>query len=233
MIDRTTSRQARNRSVSVIIPVRNCEKFLADALDSVRSQTVRPQEILVVDDGSTDGSAALAERFEGVEVLRLPQQGQSVARNVGAERACGEYLAFLDADDLWHPERLSKQLAAFDSEPDVNIAFAHAIEFRSRDAFGKPVWCGPARAAHLPGTLLIRRHEFWSVGGYATEWRVGEVVDWYARACDLGLKVVTLEEALLFRRLHTDNLGITTSNPAQDYLRIIRSVIQRRRNAQD
>lgn len=233
MTGRSTNHQLRIGSISVIIPVRNCEAFLGPALDSVLGQTLRPQEIVVVDDGSTDASAAVAEQFEGVDVLRLTPQGQSVARNLGAKRASGDFLAFLDADDLWHPERLSKQLAVFESEPETHIAFAHAVEFRDMNAFGTPIPCGPARPAHLPGTLLMRRHDFWSVGSYTTDWRVGEVVDWYARACDHGLKITTLDETLLFRRLHTDNLGRTTRHPAQDYLAIMRGIIKRRRIKRD
>jgi glycosyltransferase involved in cell wall biosynthesis len=100
----------RTRAVSVVIPCYNGANFLRDTLRSVLAQTLPPLEVIVVDDGSTDDSAAIAESFgPPVRVFRQPNQGESVARNRGIEEARGDWVAFLDADDLWLPEKLAEQ----------------------------------------------------------------------------------------------------------------------------
>ncbi len=97
-------------SISIIIPCYNGAKYLRETLDSVVAQTLPALEVLVVDDGSTDDSAAIAESFgPPVRVIRQPNQGESVARNRGIDEAKGEWVAFLDADDLWRPEKLAVQ----------------------------------------------------------------------------------------------------------------------------
>src|SRR3954451_20640475 len=100
-----------NVSVSVIVPVYNGAAFLADALVSILSQSLRPQQIIVVDDGSTDGSSDVAHQFEKyVTLLQQPNLGASAARNRGVKRASGSHIAFLDADDVWVPDCLATQL---------------------------------------------------------------------------------------------------------------------------
>ncbi len=100
-------------SISVVIPCYNAAKYLGEAVDSVLRQTCQPLEILVIDDGSTDGSGTLAESYgPPVRVIRQANQGQSAARNRGICEARGEWLALLDADDLWEPEKLRLQLDA-------------------------------------------------------------------------------------------------------------------------
>jgi glycosyltransferase involved in cell wall biosynthesis len=101
----------RHAGVSVVIPCYNAASFLRQTLDSVLCQTCPALEVLVVDDGSTDDSAALAEAYGNpVRVIRQPNQGESVARNRGLAEARGQWVAFLDADDLWEPAKLEAQL---------------------------------------------------------------------------------------------------------------------------
>ena len=118
--------------ISVVIPVFNGERFLAEAIQSALSQTLSPCEILVIDDGSTDGSAYLAESFgPPVRVLRQENQGEAAARNRGIESAMGDWVAFLDCDDVWKPEKLSLQAAYFTSDVDcvhTNFFYFGAVE---------------------------------------------------------------------------------------------------------
>ena len=105
-----------------MIPCYNASRFLRETLDSALAQTHLPLEILVVDDGSTDDSAEIARSYgPPVRVISQPNQGESVARNRGIDEAQGEWIAFLDADDLWAPEKLERQLAAVDSEEVVCV----------------------------------------------------------------------------------------------------------------
>jgi glycosyltransferase involved in cell wall biosynthesis len=116
-----------NRSsplVSVVIPVYNGERYLADAIQSVRDQTYQNVELVVVDDGSTDGSAAVAKRFgEAIRYVLQANGGVCKARNTGIAVARGGYLAFLDQDDLWLPEKLAVQVAYLDSHPEVGAVY--------------------------------------------------------------------------------------------------------------
>jgi len=108
-------------SVSVVIPAFNAEHVLGDALRSVVEQTVPPLEIIVVDDGSRDGTARVARSFSSVKYLFQENSGPSRARNVGIAEASGDYVAFLDADDLWLPHKLARQLELVGRYPDVGV----------------------------------------------------------------------------------------------------------------
>src|SRR5262245_20179101 len=107
-------------SVSVVIPCYNAGRFLKETLESILAQTRPALEVIVVDDGSTDDSAAVAGAFgPPVRVLRQSNQGESVARNRGLDEARGDWVAFLDADDVWAPDKLERQLAAVEGSPGV------------------------------------------------------------------------------------------------------------------
>ncbi|MGQ9503351.1 MAG: glycosyltransferase family 2 protein [Thermogutta sp.] len=123
---------SKSPRISVVIPVFNGERFLAEAIRSALAQTLPPYEILVVDDGSTDESAELAESFgPPVRVLREENRGEAAARNCGIEAARGDWIAFLDCDDVWKPEKLALQAAFFANGTDcihTNFFYFGAIE---------------------------------------------------------------------------------------------------------
>lgn len=118
--------------VSVIIPVYNYERFLAEAIESVLSQTYRELEVIVVDDGSTDRSGEVARSFagKGVSYCHQVHAGIGPARNKGVELARGDFLAFLDADDRWPEEKLERQLRAFEDDPALEMVLARRYNFR-------------------------------------------------------------------------------------------------------
>jgi len=113
-----------NSLVSVVCPAYNCGQFMIPALESVFSQSYRPIEVIVVDDGSTDSTPELVQGYREVRYLRQVNRGPSAARNSGIRAARGEYVAFLDLDDLWFPEKLSQQVAILGSCPDSGLCFA-------------------------------------------------------------------------------------------------------------
>ena len=107
-------------SVSVIIPCYNASKFIRETLASVLTQKLKPIEILLIDDGSTDNSAIIAKDFDSsIRIIWQENQGAGIARNKGIEAAKGEWTAFLDADDIWEPEKLETQMAAIEAEEDI------------------------------------------------------------------------------------------------------------------
>jgi glycosyltransferase involved in cell wall biosynthesis len=198
--------------ISVVIPVYNAEAYLAQALESAARQTYPRIEVLVIDDGSTDRSAEVARGHPDsrIRVARQPNEGPAAARNHGVRLARGDFLAFLDADDVWDPVKLELQLEALRVHPDAAMAFGDLVPVH--DAVdphtGDLIPCGDAMHAPSVGTLLIRAADFHRVGCFDPRWRVGEFIDWYARARDLGLEEVVLPRVLLQRRLHEDNLGV-------------------------
>ena len=110
------------KTVSVIIPAYNRAHYIREAIESALQQSHRPLEIIVVDDGSTDETPQiLATYSEPVRVFRQVNQGVAAARNLGVSHARGEYVAFLDSDDLWHPEKLEKQIERFEADPELGL----------------------------------------------------------------------------------------------------------------
>src|SRR4051795_5122495 len=125
-------------SIAVVIPVYNGERFLRDAIESVLAQSLPAAEVVVVDDGSSDRSAAVAEGFgPPVRVLRKPHRGVSAARNVGVEHSRSDLIAFLDADDRMKPDRLERQAAALAEAPAPAIALGRE-EVRSDPGLEPP-----------------------------------------------------------------------------------------------
>lgn len=225
----------RSRSVSVVIPVYNGERYLDAAIQSAIAQTEPPDEVLVVDDGSTDGSAAVASGFgAAVHCLSQPHAGLSAALNRGIERARGAFLAFLDADDLWVEDKLARQLDALAGDPALDAVFGHVEQFVSPEVppAARPALPEGARLApgYLAGALFIRAEAFRRVGPFDPRWQIGNFVDWYLRAQETGLRDRMLPDVVLRRRLHTDNLGIRERGQRHAYARILKAALDRRRS---
>ena len=220
--------------VSVMIGVYNCEDYLAEAIESVLAQTYSPIELIVVDDGSTDGTPQVAQSY-GPRLRYAFQErgGMGAGRNHAVSLASGSYFAFLDADDRFRPTKIEKQLDAFASDPQLDVVFGRMTEFISpdldRDAAARlrpPVADAPWPT---PNLMLVRREAFERVGPFSTSLRVGIGVDWYARAIELGLKQEMIDDIVLERRLHTQNNGIREQASRSQYLHVLKASIDRRR----
>ncbi len=181
-------------SIAVIIPTYNRIDTIPGALDSVLDQTHPPDEIIVVDDGSTDGTAELLpEKYPSVKVLRQQQAGVSSARNRGVASAESEWIAFLDSDDLWMPEKLERQMQAIDSNPGTVLCHTNEIWIRNgrrvnaMKKHGKSGgWifqdCLPL-CAISPSSVLIRRDLLDSLGGFDPSLPACEDYDLWLRIC--------------------------------------------------
>lgn len=213
-------------AIAVVIPVHNGAAFLAEAIDSALAQSDLALDVLVVDDGSTDDSAAIATRYAPrVRLIRQENRGAAAARNAGVDATTGNFIAFLDADDVWYPGKLARQLAAFQADPSLDMVFGHALQFvmgGSEATNSVP--------AYLPSAMLVRRSAFAKVGGFSSDVGVGELIDWYGRAVDLGLRSAMLPDVLIRRRIHATNQGVVKRERyAKDYLRILKQTRDRRR----
>ncbi|MCB0209224.1 MAG: glycosyltransferase family 2 protein [Anaerolineae bacterium] len=221
--------------VSVIIPVYNAEPYVAEAIESVLAQSYNHIEIIAVDDGSTDNSAAVVKRFPAVHYYTQPNAGISATRNRGIKQAQGDFLAFLDADDVWVKEKLALQLAAFEENAHLDVVFGHVKQFRSPELKtvpnNKPSTVEPLMPGHIPSTMLIKRDAFFRVGLFETNWKMGEFASWYLRSLEQGLQHIMLPDLVARRRVHETNNGIQQRTSIHDYVHIIKASLDRRRAA--
>jgi glycosyltransferase involved in cell wall biosynthesis len=224
----------KNDLVSVIIPVYNCERYLGEAIESALAQTYRPIEVIVLDDGSTDGSGDVAKRFvPPVRYYFQPNAGLGAARNKGISLAQGSVFAFLDSDDVWLEGKLTRQMAVLDDNPEVDMVFGYARQFNSpeldQQSKTKIRPSDEVLPGYIAGTMLIKRDAFYRVGLFETDWRVGEFIDWYLKAMERGLKSFLLPEVVMKRRIHANNMGIRERKHQTDYVRILKAALDRRR----
>ena len=199
--------------ISCIVPVYNGEHFLAEALDSVLAQSHPPMEIIVIDDGSTDGTPEVVARYrEHVRYHRQENAGPAAARNAGLDIARGELIAFHDADDLWHPEKLALQLARFRERPDLEISIGHVKNFWMPELRHEEERLGDDPLKHpLPGyvfqAMLARASVFESVGRLDSTIHGAEDADWFSRALTGGIALELLPDVVVYRRFHSMNMS--------------------------
>jgi glycosyltransferase involved in cell wall biosynthesis len=221
--------------VSVVIPVHDGERYLAEAIRSVLDAGTAELEVLVVDDGSTDATPEVARAFgPPVAYFAQPERsGAGAARNRGVELARGELLAFLDADDLWTPTKLRRQLEVLRRDPATELVFGHLRHFVSPELDGATVSgldCPPdLQAAHVPGAMLVRSESFARVGGFHPEVRAGEALEWLLRARELGLRETTISDLVLWRRVHPASHTLVEREGLSDYARVLKAALDRRR----
>jgi GT2 family glycosyltransferase len=232
--------------VSVVVPVYNGARFLAAALESVFAQDYRPIEIIVVDDGSDDGSAEIARSFDGVRYLFQNNQGQAAARNVGVHAARGEFVAFLDADDLMLPGKISAQLNYLLQHPETACTLS-GREIFCEPQVEPPTWLRDderpreeldAAGAELEdlraggmSSVVFRRRALARAGGFDPDLRLVEDIDWLLRLREAGLNVAVLPQVLWRRRIHGANLSYQRDRIEQAWLTLMRKRIDRHHRA--
>lgn len=219
----------------MVVPVHDGRRFLPAALASIGAQTFPPLEILVVDDGSTDGSGEMAAGFAGVTLRRQPQSGVASARNAGIAAARGDLIAFLDQDDLWTPEKLEKQVAVMRRRPELGYVLAWETVFLEagmpQPSWVRPEWLGEGHPGYVPGALLARRELFDSLGGFDPSFENGSDSEWLFRAADRGVPFEVVPVVLLHRRIHDANESRRAERLRPELLRTVKASIERKRRA--
>lgn len=201
--------------VSVVIPAYQASRFISDALRSVLAQTHRPIEVIVVDDGSTDGLEAVVSHFDEVIFIQQENAGPASARNRGIAQATGAFIAFLDADDAWMPQKLEKQLALLEAARDVSMVYtgfvltdenltklrlfhpaSAEVALERTLTFDKPIMTA------IGSSAVIRREVFDEV---SFDERMPPSEDW-ALACDIAARwpVASIDEGLVLYRQHPE-----------------------------
>jgi glycosyltransferase involved in cell wall biosynthesis len=219
--------------ISCVIPAFNGERYLAAAIGSVLAQTRPLLEIIVVDDGSTDSTRSVAESF-GTLVSYLHQEnaGPSSARNLGISRASGDFVAFLDADDLWRPNKIALQCARFDTQPALAISSGYMCNFASPDT-GTHLPGDGAPEPNLGSSIMVRRSLFDEIGRLDASLRHRDLHEFVLRATDTGHVVEALPEVLVDRRVHDANMSHNRNAEGEiELLVIARARIARRRQSQ-
>lgn len=215
-------------NVSVIIPCYNTSAYISDAIKSALTQTLKPLEIIVIDDGSTDDSLKKASSFTdaSIKTIASTHQGIAATRNIGVTHAQGNYLAFLDADDLWDKNKLQKQKLFLQNHPELDGVFAKiqlffAAELSKTEAKKYDI-SSQSQASESACSLLIKTTSFQKAGLFNTEFQTGEFIEWYIRAKKANLHFLSLDETLAYRRIHGKNTTLTSRNSLHaNYLKII------------
>lgn len=217
-----------NLTISSIIAVYNGREYLAEAIESIRGQSRPVDEIIVVDDGSTDDTADVAEGFGSpVRCIRQQNAGQSAARNHGVRASRGDLLSFLDSDDLIHPRKIERQLKRFDEAPQLMLVDGYAQNFWSpeipEDQRQLRGWESITHSdqpwPEFIATWLFRREVWQRVGQFDEDRRFSEDSDWYDRVRFSGLSMETMRAVLARRRLHQGNLTRNNYDAHLDGLR--------------
>jgi glycosyltransferase involved in cell wall biosynthesis len=224
-------------TVTAAIPVRDGEAYLAEAIESVLAQSRPCDQVVVVDNGSSDGSAAVASGYgPAVEVISEPRPGIGAARNAAIAAARGEFVAFLDADDLWRPGKIESQLAAFEARPELQLVFGHVRQFASpglpaEEAAALRVPEEPQPGLYI-GAMLARRTAIDAVGPWSEDVRVSDGLAFLLRARELGLAQEMLEETVTMRRVHGGNHSIHNRDQRTEFARHLKRSLDRRRGAE-
>jgi glycosyltransferase involved in cell wall biosynthesis len=219
----------RGELVTVIIPVFNGDRFLADAIESVLAQDHRPIEVIVIDDGSTDSSAEVARSFEEVVLIRSENRGAAAARNLGLEQAAGSFITFLDADDRMAPRRLTAQLDHLEEHPETGCVLMRQELVVEEGAADRSMSLR-ASVEWPPMTACVRREASELVGGFDPSLRIAHDTDWLFRLRDAGVGIDILPDVGLIRRMHRDNLTHELEVIRGELFRIVRARVRRGRS---
>ena len=218
-------------TISVIIAVRNGERYLTRALRSVFAQDRQPDEVLVVDGWSTDRTREIAGSFTNVRVI--PQMGRGIADayNCGIGASTGDLIAFLSHDDEWTPDKLRIQSEYMQANPALLYTLALA-KSRLEEGHTAPVGfrLELLHQDHSGAmeTLMAHRRVFEMVGPFDTRFQTAEDLDWFARAGDMNIPMERIPRVLLTKYVHDANLSLTTPTNNQSILKLLRRSIQRK-----
>lgn len=224
-----------NAKISVIIPFYNGAKFLHEAITSVLNQKSQKLEIILVDDGSTDNSVEVVHKFNDfrIQLIQQANAGAAEARNNGVRHATGDFISFLDADDVWTTDKLSLQMAEITKNPSINMVFGQVKEFYDSSLPTQQTLhhLEKTYVGYSPIALLISKKDFLKVGEFQSKWKVAEFIDWYDRAKHLSFNEMVLPDIVAMRRIHAGNLDRLNRLDVKQYVAVLKEALDRKRNA--
>jgi len=223
--------------VSVVIAAYNSERFIAQTLESVLAEIGASDEVIVVNDGSTDRTAEIVGQFPAVRLITQTNAGPPAARNTAIRVAGGDYIATIDHDDLWPTGRLDRMVAALEAHPEAAYVAGHQV-LLIEPGSPLPFWLQSTDPEELArfrrergnGVMLTRRAAFDAVGLFDESFaRGGEDTDWIFRCAELGLAAVEIEDDVLLRRIYGGNITADRENMQRAMFAVLRKRAQRRR----
>ncbi|PKN53282.1 MAG: hypothetical protein CVU55_01285 [Deltaproteobacteria bacterium HGW-Deltaproteobacteria-13] len=218
--------------VSVIIPVFNGEHFIQEAVDNVLSQKYPALEMIIINDGSTDGTdAAIKNLPADIRYFTQDNNGPAAARNKGIRDASGEFIVFLDADDLWPENNLNIMVDEMLRNPDMEVIRGYAQLMEVNKASGRYEYVGNPKESfpHYIGAAIYRKSAFEKVGLFDPALRFGEDSDWFIRAAEMSLPVKRLEETSLYVRRHGGNMTEGRNMLELNVMKVFKKSLERRR----
>ncbi len=224
-----------NPLVSVIIPVYNGEKYLAHAIESVLSQSYQPIEIVVVDDGSEDRTAEIARSYSQAQYVFQANRGVAGARNSGVQAASGEWVTFLDHDDIMLPASLQGRMDYLSAHPEIQCLIAKHQSFLE-PGVEIPFWITPEHLENPQfgfGYLIAKKTFLEEVGGFDPKYQTMENLDLFYRAKDMGYQIAKFPEVVVLRRVHTSNTSRDVMSFRTNLIKMTRASIMRQRESQD
>jgi len=223
--------------VSVVLPVYNGEKYLQETLDSVSQQSYSNLELIVVNDGSTDNSLEILTLAKPDVLLDVENGGVAKARNLAIQHASGEFISFIDQDDLWHPDKTTLQVEAMCADETLMYGICQQ-QFFVNEGESVPSWCkqewldGP-KEGFLPSAFIVRRKFFQNFELFDELMPVTSDVDLFFRLRDQEIPFFNLQQPLLRRRVHKMNQSSETALVRKEIFRTIREAMSRRRKIQE
>jgi glycosyltransferase involved in cell wall biosynthesis len=222
--------------LTVIIPVFNAERHIASAIRSILSQEYPFLEILAVDDGSTDGSAEILQSFPEVVYYYQKNQGPAAARNYGIQLAKGEFILFLDSDDLFPEGKIRNQLSYFTQRPELEIVLGKS-QFFFEEGADTSVFRFPDETHQvltvLLGSGIYRKEVFNKVGLFDSSLNFSEDVDWFNRVREQDVAMLAIDDITLFYRRHTTNMTQEMDLLKLRTIQMLKRSLDRRREAGD
>lgn len=219
--------------ISIIIPVKNGGKYLSQGLDGIIKQDMNV-EVIVVDDGSTDNTAKIANKYKCELITHGISKGAVAAKNSGLKVAKGKYIMFHDSDDIMRDNALEKLYKELESEEDFSAVEAKVQDFYSPDLSEEerrkilikpePYW------GLFTGAILMRKEIFDKIGLFNEDLKAGEIIDWQTKMDSNGLKIKKIDYISTDRRIHSSNFGRTDKSAEfRDYAAILRARLSLRK----
>ena len=220
--------------ISCLMPVYNGERYLAAALDSIVSQSRPCDEIIVVNDGSTDSTSTILDSHgESIRSIAQANAGASSALNTGIRNCSTEYITFCDSDDLLTHDAISVRLAVLEDDPSLDAVFGTCEQFVSAEVPAEIArrfrFVPQPETSLLAPTMIARREVFDRFGLFDETKRAGGFIDWMSRARATGLRFTTVDSVVLRRRIHETNMSRETGRDGnRDLLAVVRDHHRRR-----
>ena len=219
--------------LSVILPTYNGAEFLSESLNSIINQSSTPYEVIVIDDGSSDDCKSIVDKFPTFRYFRIENSGVAAARNLGIEKSSGDWIAFIDQDDIWTTDSLSNRLQFLEEHQDADIIIGRQKWFLHNLTL-PPSWVKQEQMSndldgYLLGCALLRKSLFTRFGLFDVSFRFSSDFDWFFNLKDNGVTFYSIEQIILYKRIHEKNESRHTDLSLKELSKALFNSVKRKR----